>query len=107
MGIVILPDVESYFQTDMADCKLIKDNMKLHRFKELERFFHMCDNSKEPAENAADYNPLFKIQPLLDLINKKSPLFFKAEAKLAVAEAMFAFKRRSLMKQYMPAKPHK
>lgn len=107
MGVVVLPDVESYFRDDLADCRIIRDNMKLHRFKEIERFFHMCDNSQKKAEGTEGHDPLFKVRRLLDLINEKSPSFFKPGQKLSIDEAMFAFKGRSYMKQYSPDKPTK
>lgn len=84
MGIVVLPEIEMYFKEDLAECKRVTDNMKYYRFKLLSKYFHMIDNSKMPAKDSPDYDPLFKVKPLIDLINTKSPQYFKPDKNLSV-----------------------
>jgi hypothetical protein len=53
------------------------------------------------------YNPLFKIQPLLDIIEPLCERYYQPGQSLSVDESMIKFKGRIYFRQYMPAKPTK
>ena len=53
------------------------------------------------------YDKLYKIRPLLDIVESNSQAAYSPHQQIAIDEAMVLFKGRSSMKQYMPLKPTK
>ena len=53
------------------------------------------------------YNPLFKVQPMLDIVNPWYETVYSAGKNLCVNESMVKFKGRFFFRQYLPAKPTK
>lgn len=67
---------------------------------------HLNENSKILNKDHLDFDRLFKIRPLLDMLNSsfgKVPL----EAQLSIDEQICSTKARHHLKQYLPDKPHK
>jgi hypothetical protein len=71
----------------------------------LERYLHFSDSSQMPATNCP---PLFKIQPVLDVLTENMKLWWTAGQKICIDESMILYKGRAIsFGQYMPAKPIK
>ncbi|XP_045453460.1 piggyBac transposable element-derived protein 4-like [Melitaea cinxia] len=81
--------------------------MTIKRFKKILRNLHLNDNAHIPDKTSEDYDKLYKIRPLLDLINQASQKNAKDSSSQSIDESMILFKGRSSMKQYMPLKPIK
>lgn len=71
------------------------------------RYFHLADNSLMPKPNDPDYDKLYKVRPLMKLLNSKFKELYNPSRQLSIDESMVKFKGRSSMKQYMPLKPIK
>lgn len=84
----------------------ISDSLSRNRFEKIKQFFHFNDNSKQPEKGHPNYNKLYKLQPLLSVLKKKFNALPQEEHQ-SVDESIIAFKGRSGLKQYNPAKPHK
>ena len=44
--------------------------MSRNRYWALSRYFHLRDTSNVPARDHQDYDPLFKVRPMLDVVNE-------------------------------------
>lgn len=53
------------------------------------------------------FNPLFKIQPLLDIVDPTYMQVYNPRRELSLDESMVKFKGRIFFRQYLPAKPTK
>jgi hypothetical protein len=73
------------------------------RFKQLLRFFRV----DAPDEAAAERNPLPHVRSLAAQLNASFAAHSSPSQRLALDEAMVAYKGRSPIKQYIPSKPHK
>ena len=77
------------------------------RYEKLSQYLHLTDNIHQPAADSPDYYPLFKVRPLMDMLNRNFLQHYTPGRELSVDEAMIGFKGLSLLKQYMPGKPTK
>lgn len=81
--------------------------MSRDRYLLLQSFLHFSDNAKQPEKGSPDYNPLFKVQPLLDLTQRTYTAVYQPGQNLAIDESMIKYKGRIGFRQYMPNKPTK
>lgn len=84
----------------------IADVMSVNRWELIKKNVHLNDNSKQPARDSPDYDKLYKIRPLITLLNNRFSALPKGEF-LSVDEQIVPFKGRSALKQYNPKKPRK
>ena len=105
MGVAKFPNFRMYWSSDMGYDE-VSDTMSLKRFELIKRNFHVNDNSFLKERDNDEYDPLFKIRPLLDHIRENCRKI-ENEGVQCVDEQMVRFRGRSHMKQYMPNKPTK
>ncbi|XP_051554346.1 piggyBac transposable element-derived protein 2-like [Myxocyprinus asiaticus] len=84
----------------------VVDVMPLAQWETIKIFLHFSDNSCQPTRDMADYDELYKIQPLLNHILIKLKQLPMRET-LSVDEQMVPFKGKSRIKQYLLSKPRK
>ncbi|XP_057329805.1 piggyBac transposable element-derived protein 4-like [Microplitis mediator] len=104
MGIVRLPQLKMYFQSDFVQCPLVSNAMTRDRFKLISQYLHFNDNSKMPKLGSKDYDRLYKIRPVLEVIDKFKYVY-RPDRDISVDEAMVAYKGNFSAKQYMKDKP--
>ena len=75
------------------------------RFLQILCHLHFVDNSLAPGPDSSNFNKLYKIQPLLDLIIPRSRAVYKPERQLAVDETLIKFKGKVQFRQFIPIKP--
>lgn len=80
--------------------------MSRNRFEKLRRNLHFADNHARAHQNELKPDKLWKLRPWLDSVRQQF-LLIESEEKQAVDEIMVPFKGRSIVRQYMPAKPQK
>lgn len=51
--------------------QIIQDTMSRNRFDQMRTNLHFNDNSKLPAKNTEDYDPLYKVRPIIKHFNEK------------------------------------
>ena len=108
MGIKKLPSIHMYWsENDMIGCAWISKIMSRNRFSQINRFLHVVDNALSVPKDAPGYNPLFKIQPLLDHMKNAFSRWYYPRKCIFIDEAMIAFNGRLSFKQYIPSKPTK
>ncbi|XP_046865036.1 piggyBac transposable element-derived protein 2-like [Xenia sp. Carnegie-2017] len=69
MGLFPAPSYRMYWENS-SRFNPIAETMARNRFEIILRYLHFNDNSKLPGRNHSDYDPLFKIQPLLSSLRK-------------------------------------
>lgn len=105
MGIVKLPKMEEYFKDDYIKCPLVTKAFTLQRFLKIEQYLHVNDAEKEPKYGSENYDILYKIRPILKIIEKFAD-HYKPQREIAVDEAVIEFQGRCILKQYLRDKPH-
>ena len=83
------------------------DVMSRDRYLLLQSFLHFSDSTLQPKKGDPNYNPLYKIQPVLDLTLPTYAQVYQPGRDLSVDESMIKYKGRLAFRQYMPAKPTK
>ncbi|XP_039287374.1 piggyBac transposable element-derived protein 4-like [Nilaparvata lugens] len=108
MGIKKLPSYRDYWSTqpDLHD-NLVSSLMPVKRFSQLLSHLHVNDNEMMPKRGDPDYDKLYKIRPMLDILSKTFSDSYNPHECVAVDESMVKFKGRCFMKQFMRDKPIK
>jgi len=79
--------------------------MSQDRFLLLQSFLHFSDSTLQLKKGEPTYNPLYKIQPVLDLTTPTYEQVYQPGRDLSVDESMVKYKGRLAFQQYMPDKP--
>lgn len=108
MGIKKLPSYKDYWSSapDLRD-SYISSCMPLNRFSWLLGCLHLNDNNLMPARTHPDYDKLYKVRPMIEILRRNFRNNYKPSECVAIDESMIKFKGRSTLKQYMPKKPIK
>lgn len=108
MGLHQLPSLDLYWSTDpLFRVSVIANIMPVKRFKKLLQGLHLNDNAIAPKKGEPNFDKLYKVRPLLELLNKQFAACCVCSTSQSIDEAMVLFKGRSSLKQYMPMKPTK
>jgi len=108
MGIKRLPSYRDYWSNNpILHDSYISQVMTVKRFDWLLGNLHINDNSLMPKRGDLDFDKLYKVRPLLDVLSNRFVECYELTEFLAVDESMIKFKGRSGLKQYMPKKPTK
>lgn len=74
------------------------------RFLHILKFLHFSDNNDAPNREAPDYDRLWKIRKIFDILNEKYSELYYPEEHIAVDEVIVLFKGRVVFRQYIPKK---
>ena len=105
MGLFSCPSYRMYWENN-SRFSPVADTLPRHRFETMLRYLHFNDNNEMPARDDPNYDPLFKIQPLLCSL-RKNMMKTEPEERYSIDEQIIPFKGRSHLKQYNKKKPHK
>ncbi|XP_067934983.1 piggyBac transposable element-derived protein 4-like [Watersipora subatra] len=106
MGVISKPKIEDYWALGDLDASPgFRSVMSRNRFQLLNTFIHFCDNEERIPRGQAGYDPLYKISPLITLLNPLARQSYIPHCQLSVDETMRRFKGRIFFRQYMPNKP--
>jgi len=104
-GIYPCPSYRMYWENS-SRFPAIADVMARNRFETLLRYAHYNNNEKMKERDHPDYDPLFKVRPLLDKLRNQLKII-EPEERQCIDEQMIPFKGRSSLKQYLKKKPRK
>ena len=104
MGLVQMPAQRSYWESYMSYTG-VSSVMSRNRFQSALRNIHFVDNLNVSGEEKLQ-DRLWKLRPWLNDL-RQTFLMVSPEEFQAVDEIMVSFKGKSLLRQYMPNKPHK
>lgn len=80
--------------------------MPRNHFETLLKYLHLNDNSAMPERGHANYNKLYKVQPIIDKLLETFSTVFYPDQEWSIDEAI-KYKDRLGFVQYIPAKPVK
>ena len=101
MGIVQLPDIESYWKTSwVCHIPFFRNVLSRDRFQEIFWMLHVGIAGNTPRK-------IDKIKPLLDVLLPRFQQFYKPSKNLSIDETIVGFRGRFGSIQYMQQKPTK
>ena len=107
-GVSPRPQYKDYWSTNIyIGNEGVKEVMSLKRFEKISQYFHVSDRESEPARGSPQYDKLFKIRPVMNIVEQQSVELYKPREHQAIDEGMIGYKGRESHVQYMPAKPVK
>jgi hypothetical protein len=103
MGIKKTANLEEYWPSD----EMIRDTfttsvMSRNRFEWFLRHLHVNDNSAQPPRNDQNYDKLYKIRPLLEMLSKTFKDCYMPSTVQSIDESTIRCKGRCSIHQYMP-----
>lgn len=108
MGVHPLPNVDLYWSSDpLFRVDEIANIMTCKRFKKILKNLHLNNNTNMPKRGEAGFDKLYKIRPMISLMNTAFKNTANNTASQSIDECMIKFKGRSTLKQYMPKKKTK
>lgn len=78
--------------------------MTQKRFLFILRYLHVNNNELMPKWSEPGYDKLYKLRPLIDLLNANFKDLYTPKREMAIDESMVGFKGLTTLKQYMPMK---
>ncbi|XP_014784704.1 piggyBac transposable element-derived protein 4-like [Octopus bimaculoides] len=107
-GVKQLPRLWNYWSPDIKyGDPYISSIMSKMRYSKISQYLHLIDSANAPSKNDPNYNPLYKVRPVIDLLLNSYKTVYLPGKNLSVDEAMIGYKGRVHFQQYMPAKPTK
>lgn len=104
-GLNCKPSVKDYWRKYWLTETKFGSVMSWNRYLLLSTCLHFSNNEQVVQWGEEDFNLLFKIQPVLDIINPVYENVYGPGKNLCIDESMIKFKGRIYFRQYLPAKP--
>ena len=105
MGHVVRDKLSDYWSTlDQVYTPFYGAMMKRDRYLHILRYLHFTDNRNEPDRTDENFDRLWKIRDLSEILNSTFSKFYNPSENLAVDEVIVSFKGRVIFKQYIPKK---
>lgn len=104
MGIVNMLCVHDYWSTNLVlhHPWLL---MVMDHFYQIQKHLHFNDNELAVNKGHPLHDKLFKIRPILDIVNQTFRLHYSPSTNVSVDEQMIGTKARLSSIQYLPKKP--
>ena len=94
------------FSTDpFLGNKGIRKTMTLKRFEKIAQYFHLSDHTKEPGQNDDNYDPLYKMKPIITVLSTHFMQYCGSGGTCAIDESMIKCKSRLPYIIYQLQKP--
>jgi len=95
MELVQMPEIDYYgSKSKLFGSEVIQNTMSRDRFELLLKFYHFSNNQEE----LADQDRLFKLRPLLDLLEASFKSIYIPGSIISIDETMVSWKGRLLFK---------
>ncbi|XP_061623109.1 piggyBac transposable element-derived protein 4-like [Phyllopteryx taeniolatus] len=108
MGVNRLPDSGMYWASDIFIGNAgFKKTMTARRFEKLTQYLQLCDREGEPVRGERGYDGLFKIRPLLDVLENTMWDAYTPNRCLTIDKSALVTKGRSSPTHSMPSMPSK
>ena len=80
----------------------IRKTMTLKRFEKIAQYFHVSDRTKEPGRNDDDYDPLYKVKPIITALSRHFMQYCGSGGNCVIDESMIKCKSRLPYIIYQP-----
>ena len=108
MGIISLPAINDYWSTDpIMSHSWFRALMSRNRYRQILRHIHVVDNTSAPTRTDPNTDRLWKVRPLIDLLQHTCGEMRNPGQQLSIDESMIGTKCSLFFIQYLPAKPTK
>lgn len=108
MGLVDKPLLSAYWSTDSLDSTpYFSECMPRDRFMNLLSFLHLVNNETAPHRDDDDFDPLYKVRPIYDVLSSRFRSTYYTEEHIVIDEGMVPWRGRLRFRQYIPNKPDK
>ncbi|CAG2200909.1 unnamed protein product [Mytilus edulis] len=105
MGIVKKSSIESYWEASgISETPNFRDVMSRNRFQAILRYLHCSNNTTAVPRGQPGYDPLHKINPVVEFFNEVFELNYRLSQNIVVDERIVGFKGRHVLKQYISNK---
>ena len=105
MGHCVRDEMTDYWtKADNFDTAFYGNAMPRNRYLHILHFLHFTVNKIIPDMKDENYDRLWKIRNLFDILNDKFSKFYNPSEHLAVDEVIVKFKGRVIFRQYIPKK---
>ena len=104
MGLCNKPAISDYWSKFWLTRVKFSDVMPRNRYENLTYALHFADNSERVPAGEEGYNPLFKVQRLLYIVDPLYLQTFCPSKNLSLDESMIKLKGRILFPQFNPSK---
>lgn len=92
-------------KADEVCCPVVQKAMSREHFKKLKSYFHFVNNDDIRANETNMKNRMFKLQPVIDTLNKAWMQFGTFETDVCIDEQMVPYYGHNSIKQFMKGKP--
>ncbi|XP_029641354.1 piggyBac transposable element-derived protein 4-like [Octopus sinensis] len=94
-GVKQLPRLWNYWSPDVRyGDPYISNIMSKTRYSKISQYLHLTDSSNAPNKNDPNYDPLYKVRPVIDLLVHNYKTIYLPGKNISVDEAMIGFKGR-------------
>ena len=108
MGLVKKPDLEKYWNMNSkSKVPFFGQYMSQNRFQALLWNFHVNDDSHNPPPNSPGHDPLAKLRPFVDMLERNFICAYQPTKSLSFDEACCPFKGCLRFRVYNPMKPNR
>ena len=83
----------------------VKSVMTLKSYEKINQYLHVSDRENEPIRGDPNYDKLFKIRPVIDVLSQQCLAVCKPYENQCIDEAMLGTKARCEYQQFMKDKP--
>ncbi len=95
MGIISLPCLDDYWSTDPILChSWFRIVMPRNRFRQILRYVHVVNNANPPNRTIPDYDKLWKVRPILNVLEENAPKLYAPHQQVSIDESMIGTKCR-------------
>lgn len=106
MSVVRMPSRRDYW-AEGTKCSNVAEVLSVNRFEQIMSILHVNDNNFQAERDKPGYDRLFKIRPLIDILNTNFRECAEFEKHMSVDEQKVPFKGHHSLKVYMEKKPKK
>lgn len=78
--------------------------MPRDRFLQIYRYLHVSDDTHFIPRGAANHDPLFKVRPMLELLQTRFRTLYRPAREISIDKSMIPYKGQIYFKQYIPSK---
>ena len=78
---------------------------KQYRWEEIKRFMHFNDSAKDESRQHPDHDPLFKLRPIIKVLDRTFQRYGELGVNCAIDEGMVAGRLRTHLRRTVPNKP--
>ena len=105
MGHIDKDSILEYWSTDeLIETPMFRKMMPRDRYLIILKYLHFTDNSTAPNKNDENYDRLWKIRKIFDMLNLSFKKAYNPTEELAIDEVIIKFKGRVIFRQYIPKK---